>query len=60
MKIPLYIKIIIGLFAGIVWAFISTKQGWNQFTMDWIDPFGQIFIKCLKFIAIPLVVFSII
>ncbi|MFY0607226.1 MAG: dicarboxylate/amino acid:cation symporter [Cyclobacteriaceae bacterium] len=59
-KLPLHFKIIIGLVLGIIWAFISSALGWNQFTIDWIDPFGQIFIRLLKFIAVPLVLFSII
>jgi Na+/H+-dicarboxylate symporter len=59
-KIPLHWKIIIGLLAGIVWAVLSTLLGWNKFTLDWIDPFGEIFIRLLKLIAIPLVLFSII
>ena len=59
-NLPLHIKIIIGLVAGIIWAFISSYLGWNEFTIDWIDPLGQIFIKLLKFIAVPLVLFSII
>ena len=59
-KLPLHIKIIIGLVLGIVYAFISSALGWNQFTINWIDPFGQIFIRLLKFIAVPLVMFSII
>ncbi len=59
-KPPLYLKIIFGLALGILWAFLSTQFGWNEFTLDWIDPFGMIFIKCLKFIAVPLVIFSII
>ena len=42
------------------WALISGYAGWNDFTVDWIDPFGVIFINCLKFIAIPLVLFSIV
>ena len=57
---PLYVKIIIGLALGIVWSFLSSMLGWNQFTIDWIDPFGAIFIRLLKFIAVPLVLFSII
>jgi Na+/H+-dicarboxylate symporter len=57
---PLYVKIIIGLALGIIWSFISSYLGWNQFTIDWIDPFGTIFIRLLKFIAVPLVLFSII
>ncbi|MFT4833925.1 MAG: Na+/H+-dicarboxylate symporter [Marinoscillum sp.] len=59
-NLPLHVKIIIGLILGIIWAFISSALGWNQFTINWIDPFGQIFIRLLKFIAVPLVMFSII
>ncbi|MBV6646178.1 MAG: dicarboxylate/amino acid:cation symporter [Cyclobacteriaceae bacterium] len=59
-KLPLHIKIVIGLLAGVVWAFLSSALGWNEFTIKWIDPFGTIFIRLLKFIAVPLVLFSII
>ncbi len=59
-KLPLHVKIIIGLVLGIGYAFVSSALGWNQFTINWIDPFGQIFIRLLKFIAVPLVMFSII
>lgn len=59
-KLPLHIKIIIGLVLGVVYAFLSSAAGWNQFTINWIDPFGTIFIRLLKFIAVPLVLFSII
>ena len=59
-NLPLHIKIGISLIAGVVYAFISSALGWNEFTINWIDPFGAIFIRLLKFIAIPLVLFSII
>jgi len=59
-NLPLHVKILIGLALGIIWAFISSALGFNQFTINWIDPFGQIFIRLLKFIAVPLVLFSII
>lgn len=59
-KLPLHVKIIIGLVLGIIWAFISSYLGWNEFTINWINPFGIIFIRLLKFIAVPLVLFSII
>ncbi|MEO9803468.1 MAG: dicarboxylate/amino acid:cation symporter [Reichenbachiella sp.] len=59
-NLPLHVKIVIGLVLGIVWAFISSALGWNTFTITWIDPFGVIFIRLLKFIAVPLVLFSII
>jgi Na+/H+-dicarboxylate symporter len=59
-KLPIHIKILFGLILGIVWAFLSSYLGWNDFTIRWIDPFGTIFIRLLKFIAVPLVLFSII
>ena len=59
-KLPLHVKIVIGMILGIIWALISGQFGWNKFTNDWINPFGIIFINILKFIAVPLVLFSII
>lgn len=59
-NIPLHWRIIMGLIAGIIYSFVSIHFGWNKFTLDWIDPFGVIFIRLLKFIAVPLVLFSII
>lgn len=59
-KLPLYLKIIIGLVLGIVWALVSSSLGWSSFTINWIAPFGTIFINLLKLIAVPLVLFSII
>ena len=59
-KIALHWKILIAMVLGIIWAIISGYFGWNEYTGDWIDPFGKIFINCLKFIAVPLVMFSIV
>lgn len=59
-NLPLHTKIILGLVAGVIWAFASSYMGWNAFTINWIDPFGTIFIRLLKYIAVPLVLFSII
>ena len=56
----LHWKIIIGLLLGVIWALISSSLGLTWFTLDWINPFGTIFINLLKLIAIPLVLFSII
>ena len=58
--IPLHWKIMIGLVLGIIWALLASYFGLNEFTKNWIDPFGTIFIRLLKFIAVPLVMFSII
>ncbi len=59
-KLALHWKIIIGLVLGIIYSLIASSIGLNQFTRDFIDPFGTIFIRLLKFIAVPLVLFSII
>ncbi len=59
-KIALHWKIIIGMVLGIIWALLSSTMGWSSFTINWIDPFGTIFINLLKLIAVPLVLFSII
>ena len=43
---------------GYAWA--SIQFGWNSFTLNYIQPLGDIFINILKLIAVPLVLFSII
>jgi Na+/H+-dicarboxylate symporter len=59
-RMQLHTKIILGLVLGIGWALLSSYMGWNEFTRDWINPWGDIFIRLLKLIAVPLVLFSII
>lgn len=59
-KLALHWKILIGMFLGVIWALLSSYLGWSAFTLNWIDPFGTIFINLLKLIAVPLVLFSII
>ena len=59
-NLALHWKILIAMILGIIWSILSGYMGWNKFTADWIDPFGVIFINILKFIAVPLVLFSII
>lgn len=56
----LHWKILIAMLLGVIWSVLSIYFSLNQFTVDYINPFGTIFINCLKFIAIPLVLFSII
>jgi Na+/H+-dicarboxylate symporter len=60
MKLPLHLRILIGMIAGVAYAILSSFLGWSRFNLDWIDPFGTIFINLLKMIAVPLVLFSII
>ena len=59
-KLSLHWKIIIGMILGIIWSIISSVFGFSDFTINWISPFGDVFINLLKLIAIPLVLFSVI
>jgi len=59
-KIGLHWKIIFAMILGVLWSFFSGHYGLSKFTSNWIEPFGTIFINCLKFIAVPLVLFAII
>lgn len=45
---------------GIAYGLIAINTGFVEFTDDWIAPFGTIFIKLLKLIAIPLILVSLI
>ncbi len=58
--LPLHVKIVIGLVLGLIWAIIAAFSGLSTFTINWIAPFGTIFINLLKLIAVPLVLFSVI
>lgn len=59
-KFPLYAKILIGMALGLVWGIAAQPLGIIEFTSDWIKPFGTIFINCLKLIAVPLIIVSLI
>ncbi len=59
MRLALHWQVLIGLAVGVIYAWMSITFGWNEFTVDFIKPFGDIFINVLKLIAVPLVLFSI-
>jgi len=59
--LPLHWKIILGMFLGVIFGLIFSQFyiGKGLIT-DFIKPFGTIFIKLLKLIAIPLILASLI
>ena len=60
-KLELHWKILIGMVLGILFGFLMTGFEWGkEVVSDWISPFGTIFIKLLKIIAIPLILASLI
>jgi len=59
-KLALHWQIMIGMILGIVSGLIFSNFGMKSFVIDWIAPFGSIFVKLLKLIAIPLIIASLI
>jgi Na+/H+-dicarboxylate symporter len=56
----LHWQIIIGLILGLIWGLVASVTGFSNFTVDFILPFGTIFINLLKLIAVPLILASLI
>ena len=60
-RIPLFVKIFIGIIGGVLFALLLIQFDWGkEFIQDWIKPFGTIFINLLKLIAVPLILASLI
>jgi len=59
-NLALHWKILIGMALGILFGFLAVQFDFTQFTKDWITPWGTIFIRLLKLIAIPLIAASLI
>ena len=61
LKLPLHFQILISIIAGLVFAMVFVKLGADpDIARNWIKPFGDIFVRLLKMIAVPLVVASLI
>jgi len=60
-KLELHWQILIGMILGLLFGFAMTYIEWGRgFVQDWINPFGTIFVKLLKLIAIPLILASLV
>jgi proton glutamate symport protein len=60
-KLPLHTQIIIGLIAGLLFGLASIFFGFPAYiTVEFIKPFGVIFVNALKMIAVPLIIASLI
>lgn len=60
-KIALHVQILLGLVLGLSFAILSVKLGWpTSFTINYIKPFGTVFLNSLKMVAIPLVFVSLV
>tara|TARA_B100001173_G_scaffold210421_1_gene181579 strand:- start:683 stop:1939 length:1257 start_codon:yes stop_codon:yes gene_type:complete len=60
-KLALHWQIILGMVLGVAFAFLVLNFEWGKtFVINWIKPFGTIFINSLKLIAVPLILASLI
>lgn len=53
-------KIGIGMLIGVIIGVLAIFWGGGEFVLNWVKPFGTIFISMLKLIAIPLILVSLI
>jgi proton glutamate symport protein len=60
MKLKLHWKIAIGMVLGMLFGYLMKILELKGIVIDWIQPFGTIFINLLKMIAVPLIVVSLI
>lgn len=59
-KLALHYKILIAMVLGLLFGMIMKNLELNGVVIDWVKPFGTIFINLLKMIAVPLIVVSLI
>lgn len=57
---PLYAQILLGMGLGLGFGFLAMALQWEGFVHDWVAPWGDIFMRLLKLIAVPLVLVSLI
>lgn len=60
-KLALHWQIILGMISGVLFGlFFLNFEGGKTLVINWIKPFGTIFINSLKLIAVPLILASLI
>ena len=60
-KLALHWQIILGMVLGVLFGLLLLNfEGGKSFIINWIKPFGTIFINSLKLIAVPLILASLI
>lgn len=59
-KLPLYVKILVGMFLGIIAGILAVYFNLDNFVTNWVSPWGKIFLNLLKLIAVPLIFVSLV
>jgi len=60
IKIPVYLRILTGMCVGICAGLVALSVNGHQFVTDWVKPWGQLFIRLLQLVAVPLVFVSLV
>lgn len=60
VSLPLYVQILLGMVAGILVGIVALRADGGLFIQHWVRPWGQVFVRLLQLIAIPLVFISLI
>ena len=60
LAVPLYAKILIGMLAGVLIGIAALTFQQTGFVNNWVRPWGQVFIRLLQLIAVPLVFVSLV
>lgn len=60
VPLPLYVQILLGMLAGVLIGVAALQVDGVLFVQHWIRPWGQVFVRLLQLIAIPLVFISLI
>ncbi|MEC7584144.1 MAG: dicarboxylate/amino acid:cation symporter [Planctomycetota bacterium] len=59
-RLPLYVWILLARWFGMLFGVLMAGPRGTPFVVDWIKPFGTLFLNLLRMIAVPLVLFSLV
>lgn len=60
LSAPLYLQILLGMIVGIIVGLVALYVHAEAVVQDWITPWGQLFIRMLQLIAVPLIFISLV
>jgi Na+/H+-dicarboxylate symporter len=59
-RLPMHIKILLGIGAGTLVGLLAARLGYSGFVLTWFKPLGTVFVNLLKLLAVPLVLVSLV
>lgn len=59
-RLPMHIKILLGIVAGTLVGLLAARLGYSSLVLTWFKPLGTVFVNLLKLLAVPLVLVSLV